>query len=321
MDVSERRPVIAIVGLGLVGRALGLALQRVKTNYEVWGNDREQALARAAAKSGAVDRTFAEATEVVEGADLVFITEPLDELRETLQVIAPHVREGALVTDTCSVKADVLHLAESVLPSGVSFIGGHPVVHAAPQGQETELLDGVYYALVPASGASRKSVDVLARIVAAIGARPYFIDAEEHDALVAGVRHLPYVLASVFARMVSSSPQLGDLHRLAGSEAAALLGVGEGDSGVSDEVVANRSNLVSWLDLAIRDLVALREDLASAEPELIEEALFEWDQARARWTDRNGEKSDEGDAVTRELEDINPLRDMMFGRGFRRGKR
>ena len=126
-ESTRTAAVVSIVGLGRMGRALGLALQPVKTGFQVWGHDRDHERAKAAAKAKAVDKTSWNLIEVVEEADLIFLTEPLDQLGETLEAIAPHVRAGSLITDTAGTKTAVMVLAERFVPDGVSFIGGHPI--------------------------------------------------------------------------------------------------------------------------------------------------------------------------------------------------
>lgn len=319
-ESSGRTPVIAIVGMGRVGRALGSALQRVKTNYVVWGHDRDPDVTRDAAKARVVDKTSWNLIEVVDGSDLVFLAEPISELRATLEAIAPHVRDGTLITDTAGTKVAVMAMADELVPEGVSFVGGHPILDAAFDGDEADWFIGASYALVPAERASDTSLTVLGQLVTAIGAKPYYIGAEEHDALVAGVRHLPFLLASSLGRIVGSSASLPDLHRLAGAEVSLVLSIADTDAGVRQDVVANRAHLVGWLDAVVADLAAVREAITSDDAARLETLLAQADSARERW-EAGSEAAGTSDSETmRELEDINPLRDMIFGRGFRRRK-
>lgn len=313
---SRRTPIISIVGLGRVGLALGLALQRVKTDFEIWGHDRDHARGKAAGKAKAVDKASWNLIEVAEAADLLFVTEPLEQLAETLEVIAPHVRSGSLITDTAGTKTAVMALADRLVPDEVSFVGGHPIPHSATA-DEASLLTGAAYCLVPAPGASEKSVEVLTGLVSAIGAQPYFIGAEEHDALVAGVHHLPYLLSSVFHRVIDASPSARDLHRL--SPGAAATGVLAGADGAHEReaVMANNENVLVWLDQALADLVTFRDALSAGDSETLSALLEDSDAARVHWGAGEIQVDDSG---IEELRDINPLRDMIFGRGFRRKK-
>src|SRR3712207_7189865 len=97
------RPRITIIGTGFVGTALGLGLQRLrgpKSDFEIVGHDRKAEANGIAKKRGAVDRTDWNLINAIDGADLVFIATPVQAIRETLAAIGPHVKPGAIVTDT-----------------------------------------------------------------------------------------------------------------------------------------------------------------------------------------------------------------------------
>lgn len=308
---AGRAPVIAIIGLGPLGRALGLALQGVKTRFELVGHDRDPARTRAALEAGAVDRGGWNLIAVASSADLVFVTEPLDELAETLALIGPELRPGTLVTDTASAKVEVLRLAEALLPAGTSFVGGHPVLRRSPAAAEGNLFDGASYCLSPLPSATDEAVRVLGNLVSAIGARPYFIDAAEHDALVAAVGHLPALVSAAVLAALEESPSIADLRRLAGPAFLEAVVLGDLDpEALRAEAAANAEALVRWLDPVVARLLEVRAALASGELGPLAEVLARAEAARAAWEYPTDEVPAPGFEA---LEGRSRLREMLFG--------
>src|SRR3990172_7615468 len=128
---------ITIIGTGLIGGSIGLALKAAKLEgVEIVGHDRERDSAAKAAKMGAVDRAEHNLPRSVEGAGMVIIATPVLAVRETMELIGQDLGEGAIVTDTASTKAHVMRWAAELLPAGVSFIGGHPIAGKENQGIE-----------------------------------------------------------------------------------------------------------------------------------------------------------------------------------------
>ncbi len=123
---------IAIIGLGLIGGSLGLALRQAadeagKPSSVVIGYDSDAQRLWQAEQRGVVDQTSEHLAEAVQEAQMVILATPVLAMRGVLAEIAPHLRAGAIVTDTASTKAAVLGWARELLPAGVRFIGGHPM--------------------------------------------------------------------------------------------------------------------------------------------------------------------------------------------------
>ena len=298
------RATVAVVGLGETGRTLALALRRLGGRFYLIGHDREPELAKDALRAGALDKATWNLIDAVEKADMVVLAEPLDQLVETLGLIAPHLKAGALVTDTTGVKVPVLRAAAAALPPGISFVGGHPILRAgapmvaldepvpagggeAKSGEpDTPLaaLDGATYCLVPLASAGEDAIRALANVVSAIGARPLFINAEEHDALVAGAGQLPYVLMLALARLVDRSPSQRDLLALVDPRFAGMVEtLGAPGGGLADDLGANAGALVGWLDQAVAELGALRATLAGDDPAAVRSLIGEAAGLWARW--------------------------------------
>src|SRR3989304_1396933 len=193
-------PRLAIIGLGLIGGSLGLALKRAQLEgLEIVGCDNEWGVAGRARKLGAIDHEARSAPSVVEGAQVVVIATPILQVRTVLEEIAPELEQGAVVTDTASTKREVLRWASELLPETVSFVGGHPIAgkeHAGIDAADASLFQDRPWAITPSVDATEGAVQTVESLIAVVGAQPVLVDAEEHDSYLAAVSHLPLVIAA-----------------------------------------------------------------------------------------------------------------------------
>lgn len=269
---------VAIIGLGLIGGSMGLALKAAALpNVEVVGSDRSRDSAQLARKMGAVDRVEPDPREAVKSAGLVIVATPVRSTRAVLENIAPALEEGTVVTDTGSTKADVLRWAERLLPEGVSFVGGHPMAGKETQGiqaADARLFREKVYCVIPSVSAPERAVRTVLGLVQALGATPWFIDAEEHDQYVAAISHVPLVASAALFSMARGSKAWNDLAPLASSGFRDTTRLASGDPNMAADIFAtNREAIVHWLDRFLAELQAFR-DLVASESEIAEQDLF-----------------------------------------------
>ena len=220
---------VAIVGVGLIGGSLGMALRARGLAREVVGVTRSPATIAQACRRGAIDRGTIDPAEGVEGADLVVLAVPPDQVVPMARRVAPHLRAGALLTDVASVKADIVAAIEALVGGGeVAFVGGHPMAGNEGRGvdaAEPGLFAGTAYLLTPTPRTSRAGLERLAELARALDAVPLEMDPDGHDRTVALVSHLPYLVAAALMGAVgeagpAAGPSLRGATRVAGSPVA-----------------------------------------------------------------------------------------------------
>lgn len=318
---------IAIVGLGLIGTSAGLALRRYQDRVTVTGHDRDSSVAGMARKLGAVDRTEWNLISAVAGADRILLALPLAEMRETLQAIAADLKPGCLVVDTADVKGPVLAWARELLPDTVSFVGGHPIVIPEKSGQEgarADLFERKLFCLVADVAAQPGAVRLAADLVEALGGKPFFMDATEHDGLAAAVEHLPRLMAAVLTTLAGQSSGWSDMRKVAGGQFYTSTAM-TADSGqvVAAGLLANREHLLYWLDAFVAEMTEWRRRLEAGDQqrlaEDLEQSLFTGRQWLADYTEGSWER----EAPVMELPTARGmLRDMFgFGRGRKPAER
>ena len=278
---------IAIIGLGLIGGSMALALKRAEVaNWEVVGYARRPEVAAKALSLGAVDRAEADLFSAVEGAHIVLLATPAMAIQGILARIAGGLAPGCIVTDTASTKAQVMKWAEELLPSSVSFIGGHPMAGKEASGIEAAdagLFQGCTYCMVPGRGAAREAIDEVVEVVKLVGAKPLFLDASEHDSLVAGISHLPLVLSAALVATTTKSPFWPMMARLAATGFRDLSRLASGNPGMSRDIcLTNREPILRWIDEYIGELRRFRH-LVSEDAIGLEEAFFRAREERERW--------------------------------------
>lgn len=255
---------IAIIGTGLIGGSIGLALKGAKLNgLEVVGFDLDRSTAGEAKRRGVVDRNAPSPAEAVRDAKMVIIATPPLAVSSVMQEISENLAEGTVVTDTASTKVEVRRYAQEFLPEHVSFIGGHPMAGKEVQGiknADATLFQGAAYCVIPSPQASEGAVKSVLGLVSVLGAEPLFIDAEEHDQYAAAISHMPLVASTALFSLVRNSPAWGDIAPLAAGGFRETTRLASGDPRMSHDICAtNADAVVHWLDRYMEELRRFRE--------------------------------------------------------------
>lgn len=281
---------IAIIGLGLIGGSIGLALKQADwQKAEIVGYVRRSELRPMALSSGAVDNVESSLKATVRGADLIIIATPVLTIKDIFSQIAADLPPDSIVTDTASTKVQVMRWAEELLSPRTSFVGGHPMAGKESSGikaAEADLFHNCVYCLTPATQAKPAAVQTVADMVKTLGATPLTISAEEHDNLVAGISHLPLLLSIALVSATTQSPSWEQMSRLAASGYRDLTRLASGNPEVNAHIcLSNQAPIISWIDKFSEELQRLRKFLANGDSE-IEKFLVMASEARRKWLEK-----------------------------------
>lgn len=193
---------IAIVGLGLIGGSMALALRR-SSRYILYGLDTDPATLMSALKRSAVDK--AGGAELLARADLVILALPPETALTFLRDNAAAIKPGAVVTDVCGVKQAIVEPATALCEAaGLTFIGGHPMAGKEKSGFENAdaaLFEGACYILTPTPSTPAAVVDGMKELAAQLGcARMTVTTPAHHDRMIAFTSQLPHVLAGAYVK-------------------------------------------------------------------------------------------------------------------------
>ena len=267
-------PAVAIVGLGLMGSSLALALKEARQDLVIVGSDRDPITLRKAVDRGVVETVSADLS-VVELADVIVVAVPILAVEQVFANLGGLVK-GKTVTDMASTKASVMRWASA---AGIDLVGGHPMC-----GKEKEGIDAADASIFKGAPWVLTSADpAVMELVESVGAHPLVMDAETHDRLVAGVSHAAFLLSVGYVLSLSGRSDWADASKLAASGFRDMSRLAAGDPSLYAGIArTNRDHLVEQLDAITASLGRLRRHLEADDPRLIE--LFEEARAvRERW--------------------------------------
>jgi len=189
---------VTLMGVGLIGASLGLALKREGLAGHVTGCARTKATMDKALKLGIIDEASADPAVAVAEADLVMLCTPVGAFAETVAAVVDHLKPGAIVSDVGSVKQTVITDLTPLLPEGVHLVPGHPIAgteHSGPEAGFSDLFKGRWCILTPPGGSDAGAVEKLTTMWTRVGMEVEIMDAAHHDAVLAITSHLPHLIA------------------------------------------------------------------------------------------------------------------------------
>jgi len=246
---------IAIVGLGLMGGSLGLALKQYKVCREVVGLVRRDEAVTQAESLGVVDWATLDPAAALGQADLVIFSTPIRTLIKQLGELAEYCQPNAIITDMGSTKQKVVQ-AMAKLPAGLQPLGSHPMCGKETAGMaaaEATLYNNAPWILTPLARTDPVATQLVKKMAEAIGAKTQIIEATRHDNLVATISHLPYTLAATLTLTA------GDVAK----NDPAVWGVAAGGFRDTSRVAA--SDVTMMLDILLTNREAVVRRLAEAQ--------------------------------------------------------
>ena len=189
---------LALIGIGLIGSSIARAARKQGLSEEIVCAARTADSRRIAKELGVVDAAYESPVEAVKGADLVVLCTPVGTYAAIAEQIAPHLEQGAIVTDVGSVKGAVVKAIGPHIPEGVDFIPGHPVAgteKSGPAAGFAELFINRWCILTPCDQASEAAVEKLGAFWAAMGSKVETMDPAHHDLVLAITSHIPHLIA------------------------------------------------------------------------------------------------------------------------------
>jgi len=285
---------ITIIGLGQVGASIGLALAGQGDLFRRTGNDRSMEIARRAQKLGAIDQAVVNLPSAVSEADIILLDLPMDEVRDTLEVIAPDLKENAVVMDTSVVKVAAIGWAKELLAENRHYIGLTPVINPAYlrlsetgiDAARADLFQRGLFAIVTPQGTSAEALKLATDLTHMLGAEPLFADPMEVDGLIAAADTLPLLLAAGLLNATLGQPGWREARKLTGQAfaAAAMPGsLSPSSKSLSSAALLNRENVLRVLERIISALQDLREAIDQNDAPALEARLESARKGHEQW--------------------------------------
>lgn len=255
---------VAIIGTGLIGASFGLALRQAGFTGAITGVSSPRAIADAVA-AGAIDRG-APLNEAVPQADLVFLSQTIGRILDTIRHLDPLLKRGALVTDAGSTKCEIVDLAGQSITRG-QFLGGHPMAGKETRGASAatgDLFRGRTWVLTPddASELATPAAQEFREWLGRIGAHVLSLDADEHDRVVSLTSHLAQLASTALAATVSDRIGAAGRLQVAGPGLEDMTRLARGSYEIWRDILAtNADHIDRALSYYIQKLEHVRENL------------------------------------------------------------
>lgn len=278
---------VAIVGTGLMGASLGLAIKKKELAKEVVGIGRHETALREAIDLKAIDESFLDIKKGIIGADLIILAAPVQGILDALDVLGKEHQRSCIVTDLGSTKSAIVEKAEKVLHHSVLFVGSHPLVGSEKKGPtyaSAVLYEGATCVMTPTDKTNRLAKEKMKQFWSQLGSKVQMMNPQEHDEALAFVSHLPHLAAfglmkSIPDQYLESAPQgLRDTTRIASSDAQIW----------RDIALSNPKNVLKSLDEMVKVLATMRKAIVTNDGAGLEEVFRAAKTKREKMEGRHG---------------------------------
>jgi prephenate dehydrogenase len=276
---------LAVIGVGLIGGSFALGLKKAKAVSHVVGVGRNAANLQLALERGIIDAIAPDPAAAARDADLVLVATPVAQFPA---VFASLAESKALITDGGSTKRDVIAAARKALGKRIGrFVPAHPIAGAEKSGAaaaKAELFQGRRVVLTPMKENARASVAAVEAAWSACGAKVSRMDAEEHDAVLAAVSHLPHVLAYALVHDVAKRNNSAQLFSFAAGGFRDFTRIASSHPEMwRDICLANRDRLLQELKLYANELGSIRKLIDNSDGAGLEKLFAAAREARDKW--------------------------------------
>lgn len=268
-----KRPVVTIIGLGVVGGSYAGALSAA--GYTVYGVARTTGTIAKAKERGMIEDGGTDAAPFVAKSDVVVIALYPGQVAAELRALAPHLRPGTVVTDVAGIKSLIQKEVEEALPEGVEFVFAHPMAGREKRGidyADPAVLRGANFILVRGANTSQSAMETVRKLAEDMGfGRIVEVSAQRHDEIIGFVSQLPHAIA---VALVNSDEESAETEKFIGDSFRDLTRIASINETLWSELfLGNRDNLIRSIDDFTRQLNAIRDALAAGDKDALE-ALF-----------------------------------------------
>lgn len=278
---------VSIIGLGLIGGSLGLAIKSRNKNIRITGFDKDRESLQKALELQAIDDSVEELGAAVSGADVVFLAVPVGNIapiaKQIIGLVAPH----CIITDVGSTKCVIVRDIKKEHPDFSNFIGGHPMTGSEITGIEgatADLFIDCYYILTPTQDTDADGYNKLHTFLKNLGAKVIALAPEKHDKIMSMISHLPHVISSALVNSVSPVLEEDDsLAIIAGGGFRDMTRIAASNPGIwLDIFLSNPRAVEKAIDKFISQMLEFKNKLHSLDKGQIREWLVGAQLAKAK---------------------------------------
>jgi prephenate dehydrogenase len=319
---------LTILGLGKIGSSAGLALSDELDQLTRIGHDSSIQIAQEAQKMGAVDKIERNLFKAIEGADILLLCMPVDQVIETLALVKDDLREDAVILDMAPVKQSTIDWVDANLPEKVFYLSMMPTLNAKSfeqcnigiEAADKDLFKKSYMVIASPKRTESDAIGLASNLSIMLGAAPFYADGLESDGLATGSHVVPQVIAAAMMNSLSTQSGWLESRKIASHNffhSTLPLNHLDDKARLGESIINNGDNVVRQLDLFIHELMVQREAIKEKNYDQLNNYLEKARDERAIWLSRRRENNW---TESKENTDLPSAREM-FGRLFGFGKR
>ena len=276
---------VCIIGTGLIGGSLALALRRTEFCAQITGAGRTEATLKTAVDLGVIDSYETDFAKAVSGADIVVVAVPLGAMKSVFEKIAPGLSATAVVTDAGSAKQSVIRDAEVALgDKACRFVAAHPIAGTERSGVQAafkELYDEKRVILTPTRSTEPGATDLITAMWQAAGAEVESMSAEHHDLVLAGTSHLPHLLAFGLVDCLNNLEDVDEIFRFAAGGFRDFTRIASSDPVMwRDICLSNREAVMAMMKRYFQEMDKMYEALQESDGEKLKDIFVRAKKAR-----------------------------------------
>ena len=276
---------VAVIGLGLIGGSLAMAIKNVNKDITVTGFDIIQDAMNIAKYRNIIDSIASDYAEAVKNADLVIVATPISNIREVVNEIKPYLKKGVIVTDVGSAKENIVKEVGAMLSPDSIFIGGHPMAGSENEGvlsARQDLFKNAFYILTPTDNTKTESLVSLHSLLTKIGAKVVSLSPKEHDEIVSLISHLPHIISTNLVKLVDDEQaELKNLFKLCAGGFRDMTRIAASNPKMWQDITfENKNEIIKALDKYIGYLQKFKESLHTGDTEYIKDHYSQAKEAR-----------------------------------------
>ncbi|MEN2993963.1 MAG: prephenate dehydrogenase [Thermodesulfovibrio sp.] len=265
---------VSIVGVGLIGGSLALALKEKKLTQKIIGYGRNEQRLKEALKLGIIDSyttSFKDASQ----AELIVLATPTGVFESIIMEMIKHLKEKTIIMDVGSVKKSVVDIFERILPKEVYFVGTHPIAGSEKTGFENargDLFQKAKVIITPTENTNKSALEKITNLWQKLGAQVEFMSAEHHDKVYALVSHLPHLICFCMVNTISEMDK--NFISYAGSGFKDATRIAKSSPEIwKDIFLMNDKNILECLEVFIKNIEKIKNMLYKKDSEQIEKFI------------------------------------------------
>jgi prephenate dehydrogenase len=266
---------ILMIGLGLIGGSIALAIKKEHPEAFIIGYDVKEEQAKLARSLKVIDEIAVSFEEAIETADLIVLATPVMQTEKILAEISNcHFKEDVIITDVGSTKQRIVEHADRLLKRGITFIGGHPMAGSHKSGviaAKTHLFENAFYILTPTEQVQPSQVEKLKDWLKGTNARFVILSPKQHDRITGVISHFPHIIAASLVHQAQQYERENELvSRLAAGGFRDITRIASSNPEMwRDILLHNKEEIVELFDVWMKEMSIVRDFVEKGNSEQI----------------------------------------------------